>query len=189
MKVVLETLRVAPTALKVVPTIFLVVLFMFLALGLGTERAGAVEPSEVLSDPLLEVRAREISQGLRCLVCQNQTIDDSNAGLAKDLRILVRERLLAGDSNQQVVTFVTDRYGDFVLLKPPLKIGTVLLWFGPLLILLFGGAALARFYINRHRQEKAESSGAKPLSGAEKKRLQSLLTEDAVKDTVEGNSP
>ncbi|MDP7123170.1 MAG: cytochrome c-type biogenesis protein CcmH [Alphaproteobacteria bacterium] len=163
-----------------------VIFLSVLVLASGTQRAGAVEPSEVLSDPALEERAREISQGLRCLVCQNQTIDDSNAGLAKDLRILVRERLMAGDSNQEVMAFITDRYGDFVLLKPPLKTGTLLLWFGPGAILLLGAGALARFYANRRRQESAGGDeAAKPLSETEKKRLQSLLKNGGEK----GNNP
>ncbi len=163
-----------------------VIFLSVLVLASGTQRAGAVEPSEVLSDPALEERAREISQGLRCLVCQNQTIDDSNAGLAKDLRILVRERLMAGDSDQEVMAFITDRYGDFVLLKPPLKTGTLLLWFGPGAILLLGVGALARFYANRRRQGSAGDGGAaKPLSETEKKRLQSLLKNGGEK----GNNP
>ena len=163
-----------------------VIFLSVLVLASGTQRAGAVEPSEVLSDPALEERAREISQGLRCLVCQNQTIDDSNAGLAKDLRILVRERLMAGDSDQEVMAFITDRYGDFVLLKPPLKTGTLLLWFGPVAILLLGAGALTHFYANRRRQGSAGDGGAaKPLSETEKKRLQSLLKNGGEK----GNNP
>ena len=155
------------------------VLLALLATAPGAQWAGAVEPSEVLSDPALEARARKISQGLRCLVCQNQTIDDSDAGLAKDLRILVRERLLAGDGDEEVMAFVTDRYGDFVLLKPPMKTGTVLLWFGPLLIFLLGAAGLVRFYANHHREDDTESNGGeeKPLTGDEKNRLTALLKE------------
>ncbi|MBT7941838.1 MAG: cytochrome c-type biogenesis protein CcmH, partial [Alphaproteobacteria bacterium] len=93
--------------------------------------AHAVNPDEILSDPVLETRAREISKGLRCLVCQNQSIDDSDAGLAQDLRILVRERLVAGDSDDAVIDFVVARYGDFVLLKPPFMLSTLALWLGP----------------------------------------------------------
>ncbi len=163
-----------------------VIFLSVLVLASGTQRAGGVEPSEVLSDPALEERAREISQGLRCLVCQNQTIDDSNAGLAKGLRILVRERLMAGDSDQEVMAFITDRYGDFVLLKPPLNTGTLLLWFGPVAILLLGAGALTHFYANRRRQKSAgEDEAAKPLSETEKKRLQSLLKNGGEK----GNNP
>ena len=155
------------------------ILLALLAIAPGAQWAGAVEPSEVLSDPALEARARKISQGLRCLVCQNQTIDDSDAGLAKDLRILVRERLLAGDGDEEVMAFVTDRYGDFVLLKPPMKTGTVLLWFGPLLIFLLGAAGLVRFYANHHWEDDTESNGGeeKPLTGDEKNRLTALLKE------------
>lgn len=167
----------------------LMALLAVLVLVSGTQRAGAVEPSEVLSDPVLEERAREISLGLRCLVCQNQTIDDSNAGLAKDLRILVRERLLAGDSDQEVMAFVTDRYGDFVLLKPPMKSETVLLWFGPGVIFLLGAVGLMRFYINRRREMAEGGAIPKPLSGAEKKRLKALLREDAVEGGAEGDCP
>ena len=94
----------------------------------------AVEPDEILSDAKLEARARAISAGLRCLVCQNQSIDDSNAPLAHDLRVLVRERVAAGDSNKQAIDYIVQRYGNFVLLKPPLQMDTVLLWFGPLLL-------------------------------------------------------
>lgn len=110
--------------------------------------AGAVEPDEILDDPALEARARVISKDLRCVVCQNQDIDSSNAGVARDLRILVRERLVAGDTDQEVLDYLVARYGDFVLLKPPLKPSTYLLWFGPgfvfLMALLAGGRALAR---------------------------------------------
>jgi len=98
--------------------------------------AYAVNPDEVLKNPVLENRARDISKNLRCLVCQNQSIDESNADLAKDLRVLVRERLAAGDSDQEVIDFVVDRYGDYVLLKPPLKPVTYVLWSGPALFFL-----------------------------------------------------
>ncbi len=163
------------------------IFFAVLVLAAGPQRAGAVNPSEVLSDPVLEARARDISQGLRCLVCQNQTIDDSDASLAKDLRVLVRERLLAGDSDQQVMAFITNRYGDFVLLKPPLKAGTLLLWFGPGAIFLLGLGALLRFFINRRREMAEDSATPKPLTEAEKKRLKSLLAEDPVESDEEGD--
>ena len=91
----------------------------------------AVNPDEMLPDPALEARARDISKHLRCLVCQNQSIDDSDAGLAKDLRVLVRERIKAGDSNDEVIAFIVDRYGDYVLLNPPVKKSTIVLWAGP----------------------------------------------------------
>ena len=101
--------------------------------------AWAVEPDEMLKDPVLESRARELSRHLRCLVCQNQSIDDSAAPLARDLRVLVRERLVAGDSDDKVLAFLTQRYGSFVLLKPPVKPATYLLWFGPFAVLILGG--------------------------------------------------
>jgi cytochrome c-type biogenesis protein CcmH len=133
--------------------------------------AQAVRPDEMLADPVLEGRAREVSRDLRCLVCRNQSIDDSDADLAHDLRVLVRERITAGDSNDQAVAFIRARYGDFVLLRPPLEIGTALLWGGPLLVLLFGGIAAARFY--RRREEPTP-----PLSAAEQQRLSALLAEE-----------
>jgi cytochrome c-type biogenesis protein CcmH len=98
----------------------------------------AVEPDEILSDPGLESRARSLSAGLRCLVCQNQSIDESDAPLARDLRLLIRERLKAGDSDEKVKSYLVSRYGDFVLLKPPLNLKTLLLWVSPFLLLLAG---------------------------------------------------
>ena len=108
----------------------------------------AVLPDEVLKDPTLETRARTISQDLRCLVCQNQSIDDSNAPLARDLRVIVRERLTAGDSDSQVFEYVVARYGNFVLLKPPLQADTYLLWTMPFLVLL-GALGLAMIYLRK----------------------------------------
>jgi len=105
-------------------------------------RAHAVEPGEILSDPILETRARDVSAGLRCLVCQNQSIDDSAAPLARDLRLIVREHLKAGDTDAEIRDYLVQRYGDFVLLKPPLGLSTLLLWGTPVLVVLFGGAAL-----------------------------------------------
>ena len=104
--------------------------------------AGAVEPDEILDDPVLEARAREISKDLRCVVCQNQDIDSSNAGVARDLRLLVRERLVAGDTDAEVMEFVRARYGDYVLLKPPFKPETYALWLAPALLLLFGAGTV-----------------------------------------------
>ncbi len=100
----------------------------------------AVDPSEVLADPVLEARARSLSTGLRCLVCRNQSIDESNAELARDLRVLLRERLVAGDTDDQAIDYLVDRYGNYILLKPPLTASTLLLWIGPLI--LFLGAVL-----------------------------------------------
>jgi cytochrome c-type biogenesis protein CcmH len=108
----------------------------------------AVQPDEILSDPGLESRARALSEGLRCLVCQNQSIDDSNAPLARDLRLLIRERLKAGDSDAQAVGFIVARYGDFVLLRPRFMPETWLLWIGPFALLLGAGAVL---YLRRRR--------------------------------------
>jgi len=133
--------------------------------------AHAVRPDEMLADPGLEARAREVGRELRCLVCRNQSIDDSDADLAHDLRVLVRERIKGGDTDDQVVAYVRSRYGDFVLLRPPFEIGTLLLWGGPLLILLFGGVALVRFYRRR------EDTAAPPLSAEERRRLASILDE------------
>jgi cytochrome c-type biogenesis protein CcmH len=113
-------------------------LALFALVSIWGQPTFAVNPSEILADPILESRAREISKGLRCLVCQNQSIDDSDADLAKDLRLLVRERLSAGDSNERVIQFVVSRYGDFVLMKPPFKMSTLALWLGPLVIILKG---------------------------------------------------
>src|ERR1700742_1326176 len=115
---------------------------------LGTPMAWAVEPDEMLSDPVLEARARALSKELRCMVCQNQSIDDSAAPLAHDLRVLVRERLTAGDTDAQVLTFVQARYGEFVLLRPPFKLQTLLLWFAPLLLLAAAVFVLYRARLN-----------------------------------------
>ncbi len=123
----------------------------------------AVEPDEILPDPALEARARHISAGLRCLVCQNQSIDDSNAPLARDLRLLVRERLKAGDTDAQVTKFIEDRYGEFVLLRPPFDAQTLLLWLAPLLVLLIAIAAAARAV----RRRPAPAGAASALTDAE----------------------
>ncbi|NQV57241.1 MAG: cytochrome c-type biogenesis protein CcmH [Rhodospirillales bacterium] len=111
--------------------------------------ARAVQPNEVLANPVLEARAREISKGLRCIVCQNQSIDDSNAELARDLRVLVRERLVAGDSDADVIGYVVSRYGDYVLLDPPVQATTLILWFGPLVFVFLGLIGII-LYFRRH---------------------------------------
>jgi cytochrome c-type biogenesis protein CcmH len=130
----------------------------------------AVEPSEMLPDPALEARAREIGQSLRCVVCQNQSIDDSAAEVAHDMRRAVRERLSAGDSNDQVFAYMVARYGDYVLLKPPFKAGTLVLWLGaPALLLIAAGVLLLA--ARRRRAPVAPS----PLSDDERRRLESLL--------------
>lgn len=136
--------------------------------------AWAVEPNERLSDPLLEARAREVSLALRCVVCQNQTIDDSDAELAHDMRVLVRERIKAGDSNEQVLTYMVQRYGDFVLLKPRMTGETYVLWFGPFLVLLIGAVVLVR----RFKKSPVASASAPPLSAEEARELQSAMGKD-----------
>ncbi|MEW6436681.1 MAG: cytochrome c-type biogenesis protein [Pseudomonadota bacterium] len=149
----------------------LIRIFALAALVLAPPLAHAVEPEEMLSDPKLEARARVISAGLRCLVCQNESIDDSNAALAHDIRVLVRERLLAGDSDQQIRDFLVSRYGNFVLLKPPFEPGTYLLWLTPLLLLLGGGGAI---FWNTRR--KAAPTPAAELTAGEKARLAAIVT-------------
>ena len=148
----------------------------FLVLGLillALAPARAVQPDEILANPALEARARTISEGLRCLVCQNQSIDDSDAPLARDLRLLVRERLKAGDSDQEIVDFVVARYGEFVLLKPRLLPHTLLLWFATPIV--FAGA-LALIFL-AYRRRKAAGQSLTPLSAGEKHRLKRLLDE------------
>jgi cytochrome c-type biogenesis protein CcmH len=133
--------------------------------------ARAVEPDEILSDSRLEARARALSAELRCLVCQNQSIDDSSAPLARDLRLIVRERLAAGASDDDVRRFVVERYGAFVLLRPPLTAGTMLLWLAPLLILL----AVATSIWRRMAAPAPAPAAAEVLSRAEQERLAELL--------------
>ncbi len=139
----------------------------------------AVEPDEMLDNPVLELRAREISKELRCVVCQNENIDESNAELARDLRLVVRDRLLAGDADDQVVKYVVDRYGDYVLLRPPFKGSTYILWFGPLVFALLAAFGGWRFYRARSVPMVAEAVSAEPppppLSAEEKRRLDKLL--------------
>ena len=139
--------------------------------------ASAVQPDEVLPNPALEQRARAISGGLRCLVCQNQSIDDSDAPLARDLRLLVRERIVAGDSDKAVVDFVVARYGDFVLLRPPVNARTALLWAAPFAILLFGFVFVWRLA----RRRTVPALETVKLSAEEKARLAALIApEDEV---------
>jgi len=133
----------------------------------------AVEPAERLADPALESRARAISAELRCLVCQNESIDESHADLAHDIRMLVRERLTAGDSDAATVQAVVNRYGDFVLLKPPVEPATYVLWFGPVALLLVGLAGTIVWL--RRRSPAAEP--VTPLTDAERQRLDGLLRE------------
>ena len=136
--------------------------------------AKAVEPDEVLPNPALEARARALSHELRCFVCQNQSIDDSNAPLARDLRILVRERLKQGDSDDQVKSFIVSRYGNFVLLRPPFQMETLLLWLTPLLVLAATGVLLFR---RLRRAGFQPSVAVPPLTADETNRLRDLLAE------------
>ena len=135
----------------------------------------AVEPDEVLSDAALEARARALSRELRCMVCQNQSIDDSEAPLARDLRILVRERLQAGDSDRQVIDFLVARYGEFVLLRPRFSWHTAVLWLGPAAMLLIGGCAVL-VLVRRYRTNSAAAAdGQQGLTAAEAARLSDIL--------------
>lgn len=156
-------------------TIRLMTLALVFALGSASLPAPvlAVQPDEVLSDPALEKRARGLSAGLRCLVCQNQSIDDSDAPLAKDLRVLVRERLVAGDTDEQVIDYVVARYGDFVLLKPPVNSHTLFLWLAPLLVLAAAGAVIFRAM----KSQPASAPSTVPLSDKEEERLRKLLAQ------------
>ena len=150
-----------------------ILLLLTVLAGLAPGLANAVRPDEVLADPKLEARARAISAGLRCLVCQNQSIDDSKAELARDLRLLVRERLKAGRSDEQVRDFLVERYGNFILLKPPFDLETILLWGMPALVLAVGATALLFGW------RRPQSVRPAPLSQAERDRLAVLLDADA----------
>lgn len=142
-------------------------LFAILAAG----PAHAVRPDEMLSNPALEARAERVGSELRCLVCRNQSIEDSEAGLAHDLRVLVRRRIEAGDSDAEVIAYIRSRYGDFVLLRPPLDVATLLLWGGPPLVLLAGAVAALRLY------RRPEGPPVPPLSDDERRRLAAVLGE------------
>lgn len=142
--------------------------------------AAAVEPDEVLDDPALEERAREISEEVRCLVCRNESIDSSNAPLAKDLRVLVRERLEAGDTDAEVKDYLVDRYGEYVLLKPRLSTANAFLWLSGPLLLVIGGAAAWIFLKSRGRAAETVSRTAEaPLSPEEEAELERILRRDA----------
>jgi len=152
-------------------------LIAVLLLLVPTSHAVAVQPDEILKDPAQEARARVLSKQLRCMVCQNQSIDDSDAPLARDLRILVRERLQAGDSNSQVLDFLVQRYGEFVLLQPRLHWRTALLWLAAPILLIGGGLIL--FLMARRRRGTAAVDAAGPQGGAltadEERRLAGLV--------------
>lgn len=149
--------------------------FVLLA-AIGLSSAHAVQPDEVMADPAKEARARNLSRELRCMVCQNQSIDDSEAPLARDLRLLVRERIAAGDSDAQVVDFLVARYGEFVLLKPRFEPQTLLLWLVPPLVLVGGGAAL---WFNARRRGKGASKATVSLTPDEEAKLAALMSGEA----------
>jgi cytochrome c-type biogenesis protein CcmH len=166
---------------KQIPAQLLACLFA-VSVMLGCSAAHAVQPDEIMSDPAKELRARDLSRELRCMVCQNQSIDDSEAPLARDLRLLVRERIAAGDSNAQVLDFLVARYGEFVLLKPRLEPHTLLLWLLPPLALAGGGLAL---WINGRRRSKSAAAGdgsTVKLTADEESRLQRLIAEEPLRD-------
>jgi Uncharacterized protein involved in biosynthesis of c-type cytochromes len=148
------------------------VLLLVAALFLFPLPSFAVNPDEVLSDPALEQRARNLSAQLRCMVCQNQSIDDSNADLAKDLRVLVRERIVSGDSDEDVINYVVSRYGEFVLLKPRVSVRTYVLWGAPAVLLVAG--AVAMLVYTRRRESPASAK----LTSDEEARLEALLKDD-----------
>jgi cytochrome c-type biogenesis protein CcmH len=145
-----------------------------LALLLWISPAHAVRPGEMLPNPSLEARAETIGHELRCLVCRNQSIEDSEADLAHDLRVVVRDRLKAGDTDQQVIDYIHSRYGDFVLLRPPFQADTLLLWGGPALVLVLGGLVLVRFFRKRRTLPVPP-----PLTAEERQRLSLALGDGA----------
>lgn len=150
---------------------FLTMLLLFCGLLAAGQASAVAVDKEIIDDPVLEAQAREIMSGIRCLVCQNQSIEDSNADLARDLRRIVRERVMAGDNGDQVRDYLVARYGDWVLLRPPLRGRTLFLWFAPLIFLVLGGAVLLR---NLRRRKDAVTS-PEPLDDAEERRLEQLL--------------
>jgi len=166
---------------------FLALLMLLAGLALPQANVGlspvapalAVEPDEMLKDPKLEARARRLSQELRCLVCQNESIDESNAPLARDIRILLRERLKAGDTDEEAIQFLVDRYGEYVLLKPRFALHTLFLWVGPFLVLLAGLIAAFIYMRRRVRAAPQAASAEAPLTEEERQRLQELLKDDS----------
>jgi cytochrome c-type biogenesis protein CcmH len=146
--------------------------WLILALCLASAPAFAVQPDEILTDPVLEARARELSKGLRCLVCRNENIDESNADLARDLRVLVRERLVAGDSDDEVIAYLVDRYGEYVLLQPTASGENLILWIaGPAMLIVALGSAV--LYLRRRKS--APDTAPAPLSAEEQARLKEIL--------------
>jgi cytochrome c-type biogenesis protein CcmH len=153
-----------------------------LAVMAGASPVHAVQPDEIMSDPVKEARARDLSRELRCMVCQNQSIDDSEAPLARDLRLLVRERIAAGDSDAQVLDFLVARYGEFVLLKPRLEPHTFLLWLLPPLVLAGGGVALWMHNRRRHKSATGEDQSSRQLTAEEEARLEQLIASEPSRD-------
>jgi cytochrome c-type biogenesis protein CcmH len=153
-----------------------------IAVMMGSSVAYAVQPDEIMSDPAMESRARDLSRELRCMVCQNQSIDDSEAPLARDLRLLVRERIAAGDSDTQVIDFLVARYGEFVLLNPRLKPHTLLLWLLPPMALAGGGFALWTHNRRRSRSAAAEDQSLFRLTAEEQARLERLTAAEPPAD-------
>ena len=153
---------------------FLTCLLLAVAL-LAAPSVHAVQPDEIMSDPAREARARDLSRELRCMVCQNESIDDSDAPLARDLRLLVRERIAAGDSDHQVMDFLVARYGQFVLLKPRFERETLLLWLLPPLVLVGGGLAL---WLQARRRGQRKTEAAAGLTADEEARLAALMSSD-----------
>lgn len=147
---------------------------LILALLAGGTPALAVEPDEVLADPVLESRARQISTELRCVVCQNQSIDDSDAEIARDMRLLVRERLVAGDNDEEVVNYLVARYGDFVLLRPPFQPNTLALWLAPPIMGVVI-ATLAVLFYQTYQQRRLAGAGPDPLSPSDRAELDALV--------------
>ena len=152
----------------------LAIYVVFVAIAASVTPALAVEPDEVLADPALEERAREISKELRCVVCQNQSIDDSHADIARDMRLVVRERLVAGDSDTQVVDFMVSRYGDYVLLRPPFQTNTLALWIGPPLLAVIV-AVIGVLFFRLYQRERSAAGGPEPLSPTDRAQLDALV--------------
>ncbi|MDE4099612.1 cytochrome c-type biogenesis protein [Phaeobacter gallaeciensis] len=152
-------------------------LIFALCIGALPFAANAVEPDEMLTDPLLEQRAREISKDLRCVVCQNQDIDSSNAGVARDLRLLVRERLVAGDTDTQVIEYIRARYGDYVLLKPPIEPATYALWFAPIAFVLIGVFVGGGVLMSSRRQ-----AAIKDLDAEDEQTVSDILSQNKAGD-------
>lgn len=182
-------IRVAgSSAMRRMSRLYVVAALGFAALTFWAAPVAALDPSERLKDSALELRARDLSTELRCLVCQNQSIDDSDAPLARDLRRLVRERLVAGDSNAEVKSFLVARYGDFVLLKPPFGLNTLLLWLAPLLVLVAAVVFVMRIAL-RSPRVAAERATASRLTAEEERRLADLMQGDEAKGTRTGAGP